>query len=207
MGHSWATCRSSAPKSQMSSRSRTLRTHAAAGGEATLQIVRGDEHAELMRLARETANSSIKVGGDRLGLAAEARTIIPMMAAGKRSVEGIICYSKPSGPVTRQDANDLEALARSAGVRLVQIHDRELHGKFLLWDDDHLVITSLNWSSADTRSDTPQGEIGLYIKSPDVSANFRQRLIEGWPALDAAPSAPQDAPTRTRRQRTRTRRK
>ena len=37
-------------------------------------------------------------------LAAEARTIIPMMAAGKRSVEGIICYSKPSGPVTRQDA-------------------------------------------------------------------------------------------------------
>jgi hypothetical protein len=29
---------------------RTLRTHAASGGEATLQIVRGDEHAELMRL-------------------------------------------------------------------------------------------------------------------------------------------------------------
>jgi cardiolipin synthase len=185
---------------------RTLRTHAVSGGEAKLQIVRGDEHAELMRLARETANKSIMVGGDRLGLAAEARTIIPMMAAAKRSVEGIMCYSKPSGPVAPQDANDLEALARSAGVHLVQIRDRELHGKFLLWDDDDLVITSLNWSSADTRSDAPQGEIGLHIKSPNIAASFRQRLIDGWPALDAAADAPSEA-ARKKRRRPRRRRK
>jgi hypothetical protein len=37
-----------------------------------------------MRLARETATKLILVGGDRLGLAAEARTIIPMMSAAKR---------------------------------------------------------------------------------------------------------------------------
>jgi phosphatidylserine/phosphatidylglycerophosphate/cardiolipin synthase-like enzyme len=94
------------------------------------------------------------------------RGVAQEFAAAKRSVEGSICYSKSSGPVSRQDAAELEALARTAGVRLVQIQDRELHGKFLLWDDDHLVITSLNWSSADTRSDAPQGEISLYIKSP-----------------------------------------
>jgi cardiolipin synthase A/B len=175
-------------------------------GEATLQMVRGDEHAELMRLARETAGKSIMAGGDRLGVAAEARTIIPMMAAAKRSVEGIICYSKSSGPVSRQDANELEALARSAVGRLVQIHDRELRGKFLLWDDDHLVVTSLNWSSADTRSDAPQGEIGLYIKSLNVAANFRQRLIEGWPALETPASTPHVAPARTKRRKARRRR-
>ena len=190
---------SSVVAADLTTLARTLRTHAASGGEATLQIVRGDEHAELMRLARETASKSIMAGGDRLGVAAEARTIIPMMAAAKRSVEGIICYSKSSGPVSRQDATELEALARSAGVRLVQIQDRELHGKFLLWDNDHLVITSLNWSSADTRSDAPQGEIGLYIKSPNVAANFRQRLIEGWPALEAPPGAPDVTPVRAKR--------
>jgi phosphatidylserine/phosphatidylglycerophosphate/cardiolipin synthase-like enzyme len=186
---------------------RTLRARTTSGGEAKLRIVRGDEHAGLMRLARETANKSIMAGGDRLGLAAEARTIIPLMAAAKRSVKGIICYSKPSGPVTRQDATDLEALARSAGVQLVQILDRELHGKFLLWDDDHLVITSLNWSSADTRSDAPQGEIGLYINSPSIASNFRQRLIEGWPTLDAAATAVDEVPCRPRRRRARSRRK
>lgn len=176
---------SSEAASDLTSLSRTLRSHdAAQGGEAEVRLVRGDEHARLMRLARETAEQSIMVGGDRLGVAAEARTIIPMMVAAERSVQGILCYSKPSGPLTNRDAQELAAIARQAGVRLVQIHDRELHGKFLLWDDDHVVITSLNWSSADTRPDAPQGEIGLYAKSPGLAANIRRRLIEGWPALD-----------------------
>jgi hypothetical protein len=29
-----------------------------------------------------------------------------------------------------------------------------------------------------------QGEIGLYIKGPDVAANSQQRLIQGWPSLE-----------------------
>lgn len=197
---------SSDAASDLTSLARTLRTHAAPEGEAELRLVRGDEHAGLMRLARETADKSIMVGGDRFGLAAEARTIIPMMAAAKRSVQGILCYSKPSGPVTKQDAKDLAALAASAGVRLVQIHDRELHGKFLLWDDDHLVITSLNWSSADTSADAPLGEIGLYIRGPGVAANVRGRLIDGWPALDAPADAPHQERMRPKRRRRRHRR-
>lgn len=175
---------SSDTASDLTALARTLRTHPAAAGEAELQLLRGDEHAEFMRLARETAGQMIMVGGDRLGLAAEARTIIPMMAAAKRSVKGVICYSKPSGPVTHKDAKDLASIAHKANVRLVQIEDRELHGKFLLWDDDHLVITSLNWSSADTRSDAPLGEIGVYIRSPGIGADVRRRLIADWPSVD-----------------------
>ena len=192
---------SSETASDLTSLARTLQTHTAPEGEAELLLVRGDDHSNLMRLARETAEKSIMVGGDRLGLAAEARTIIPMMAAAKRSVQGLICYSQPSGPVTYKDAKDLAALAGSAGVRLVQIHGRELHGKFLLWDDNHLVITSLNWSSADTRSDAPQGEIGLYIKSPGLAEDVRRRLVEGWPALDASILAPDQVRNRAKRRR------
>jgi phosphatidylserine/phosphatidylglycerophosphate/cardiolipin synthase-like enzyme len=198
---------SSVVAADLTTMARTLRTHAASDGEARLQIVRSDEHAALMRLARETAETSIMVGGDRLGLAAEARTLIPMMVAAKRSVQGVICYSKPSGPVTKQDARDLEAVAGAAGVRLVQIRDRELHGKFLLWDDDHVVITSLNWSSADTRSDAPQAEIGLYVKSQGLAADIRRRLLEDWPALEASAEASLQAPPQTKRPRARKRRR
>jgi len=193
---------SSDTASDLTALARALRTHPAADGEAELQLLRGDEHAELMRLARETADQMIMVGGDRLGLAAEARTIIPMMAAAKRSVKGVICYSKPSGPVTHRDAKDLASIAQKAHVRLVQIEDRELHGKFLLWDDDHLVITSLNWSSADTRSDTPLGEIGVYIRSPGIGADVRRRLIADWPSVDPLANRIQ-AGRRSRRQRKR----
>jgi phosphatidylserine/phosphatidylglycerophosphate/cardiolipin synthase-like enzyme len=123
------------------------------------------------------------IGGDRFGLAAEARMIVPLVRAAARSVEAIICFSRPSGPVTKRDQRDLTAQAAEDGVRLVQIPDRELHGKFLLWDDDHVVITSLNWSSADTRADAPQAEIGLYITSPGLAADLRRRLLDDWPAL------------------------
>jgi cardiolipin synthase len=198
---------SSVVAADLTTMARALRTHAASEGEATLQIVRSDEHAGLMRLARETSEKSIMVGGDRLGLAAEARTLIPMMVAAKRSVQGVICYSKPSGPLTKQDARDLEAVAHAAGVRLVQIRDRELHGKFLLWDDDHVVITSLNWSSADTRSDAPQAEIGLYVNSPGLAEDIRRRLLEDWPALGASAEVPLQTPPQTKRPRARRRRR
>jgi phosphatidylserine/phosphatidylglycerophosphate/cardiolipin synthase-like enzyme len=180
---------SSAVAADLTTMARSLRTHDVVDGPAKLQIVKGDGHGEFSRLARETAERLIVVGGDRLGLAAEARTIIPMMAAAKRSVEGIICYSKPSGPVTGKDARDLEELARGAGVRLVEIPNRELHGKFLLWDDDHIVVTSLNWSSADTRLDAPQAEIGLYIQGSGIADDVRRRLLADWPDLRSADKA------------------
>jgi cardiolipin synthase len=164
---------------------RALRAHQAPSGPAALRLVKGDDHQALMRLAREKAARSIMVGGDRLGLAAEARTIIPMMVAAKRSVEGTICYSKSSGPVSTRDAKELQQIAAAAKVRLYQIQHGELHGKFLLWDDDHLLLTSLNWSSADTRADAPLAEIGVYIRSRGIAADFRRRLREGWPALVA----------------------
>ena len=92
-------------------------------------------------------------------------------------------------------------VAAAARVRLLQIRDRELHGKFLLWDDDHVVVTSLNWSSADTRSDAPQAEIGLYIQSPGVAEDVRRRLLQDWPALGPPSDVSQEAPARTKRPR------
>lgn len=168
---------SSVVAGELTALARALKTHGAAGGEARLQIVRGDEHGSMMRLARETAVRSIMVGGDRLGITAEARTIIPMMAA-KRQVERVIYYSNRSGPVSARDEADLKRMAAEAKVRMVQIRSRELHGKFLLWDSDHVVVTSLNWSSADTRADAPQAEIGMYVQSPGIAEQVRQRFEE-----------------------------
>lgn len=194
---------SSAVAADLTTITRSLKARSIASGPARIRIVKGDEHGELMRLARETAERSIVVGGDRLGVAAEARTIIPMMAAARRSVEGIICYSKPSGPVTERDAEELEELTRNAGVRLVEIPNRELHGKFLLWDDDHLVVTSLNWSSADTRLDAPYAEIGVYIRSAGISRRVRERLLSEFPVLGSAGNTTSEARTRiSRRKRT-----
>ena len=182
----FGTSTSSKVAADLTALARTLRKQPAPEGEARLCLVAGDTHGVLIRKAREEAGRSIVIGGDRFGLAAEARTIVPLVRAAARSVDAVICFSRPSGPVTRRDQRDLTTQAVEDGVRLVQIPDRELHGKFLLLDDDHVVITSLNWSSADTRADAPQAEIGLYITSAGLAADVRRRLLEDWPALGPA---------------------
>jgi cardiolipin synthase len=152
-------------------------------GQSSVRIVVGDAHGELIRQARDTARDRIVVAGDRLGLAVEARTLIPLIAASERNVRGMICYSRPSGPVSRADAAALGKEAAAAGIQMIEVPDRELHGKFLLWDTDNVVISSLNWSSADTTPDFPHGEMGVYVRCAGFASEVIRRLSDIWPSL------------------------
>jgi cardiolipin synthase len=159
---------------------RDLKKLPAPSGASRIRMIKGDVHGELLRYARDKAGRRIAVGGDRLGLAAEARTLIPLMKAAERKVEGTIYYSRPSAPLSRADAAVLQREAAEACVRMIEIPDRELHGKFLLWDDDHLVITSLNWSSADTTREWPHSEMGVHLSGPGLATDFAKRFDEAW---------------------------
>jgi cardiolipin synthase A/B len=154
-------------------------------GEAQVRLVLGDEHGHLMRQARDEARNSIWVGADRFGQAAEARALIPMMAAGRAGVTGRVLFSRSVSPLTEQDLADLTMEAAEAGVQLSEVAEEVLHGKFLLWDDDNVVITSLNWSSAGTRRDNPWGEIGVHVRLPGVGRAMRPELEESLQAAQA----------------------
>lgn len=82
---------------------------------------------------------------------------------------------------------------------LSEVDEAVLHGKFLLWDDDDAVITSLNWSSAGTRADNPWSEIGIHLQMPGIAQLIRQRLE---PSLSTA----QEEKANYRRERRRRRR-
>jgi cardiolipin synthase A/B len=139
-------------------------------------MVRGDMHDEAIRFARNNAAHTIIVGGDRLGRGAEPRTLIPLVAAYKRNeVEG-----------TR--------------VRFIEVPDGDLHGKFLLWDTDDLIVTSLNWSSADTRRDAPYAEIGVHLTGPGLAKDITARLEH---LLQHAPQKHRDNNPRVARRRRR----
>jgi phosphatidylserine/phosphatidylglycerophosphate/cardiolipin synthase-like enzyme len=73
-----------------------------------------------------------------------------------------------SGPVTRGYAKQLERETLAQGVKLVKCRNA-VHGKFLAWDDDDLVITSLNWASASGSPDHPGGEIGIHVQSQGIA--------------------------------------
>jgi len=145
-------------------------------GHAEVRLVLGDEHGVMMRHARDTAGASIWVGADRFGQAAEVRTLIPMMAAGREGVAGRVLFSRSVGRLTEEDMADLEMEAKQSNVALWAVPEGVLHGKFLLWDDDDAIITSLNWSSAATRPDNPWGEMGVHLSLPGLASGLRGRL-------------------------------
>lgn len=147
-------------------------------GSAQVRLVLGDEHALMMARARDDAEARIWVGGDRFSQAGEAQTLIPMMAAAKGGVPvpGRLLFSRNVSPVTDEDLADLEMMARERGVTLTEVAEGVLHGKFLLWDEDDVVITSLNWSSANTRRDNPWGEIGIHISRSGIAAAVAQQI-------------------------------
>lgn len=175
-------------------------------GRCNVHLVTGDAHGALVRIARDTARRRIILGGDRLGVGAEPRALIPLVAAAKRSsVRAVICYSRRSGPVSRSDEEALKREAQEANVSLVDIGGGQLHGKFLIWDDDNIVISSLNWPSSDTSAAFPQSDIGVHICSPGLAADIADRLESTWPVLRDSARAPvkkrKRRPRRARRRR------
>lgn len=64
----------------------------------------------------------------------------------------------------------VEEVARS-GLRVIQTNKIPLHGKFIAWDDDDLVVTSLNWASVSTDLDFPWGDVGVHIHMPGIAQN------------------------------------
>lgn len=48
----------------------------------------------------------------------------------------------------------------------------QLHAKFLAWDSDHLVVSSLNWGSQSGLEDNPLDEIGLFLEGPNLATSL-----------------------------------
>lgn len=157
--------------------SRDLNKRPRVGGDSVVAIVLGDAHDLLMRKASRSAMSQLVIGSNKLGSTARSAAVIPSELAAKRNgVVASILYDRPTGPIKNRHAKVLAEEAALNGVSLVKTGHNRLHGKFLAWDDDDLVITSLNWASASVDVGFPWGEMGVYIKSPKIASQVLGRL-------------------------------
>jgi cardiolipin synthase len=149
---------------------RDLRRHTPKGGSAKISLIFGDGHDVLMRTASGAASRRVVVGSHRLGSTARPGVVIQAETAVERAkVNVTLLYTMPSGPLKNRHARKLAEEAAANGVRLVKTGVIPLHGKFVAWDDDDLVVTSLNWASASGDLDFPQADIGAHIVSPGIA--------------------------------------
>jgi cardiolipin synthase A/B len=179
--------------SEMAILRRKLCEHPAGKGTALMSLVAGEAHDRLMREASGAAQRRMVVGSHRLGSTARSGALLPGEFAAKRSgVAVTILYTRASGPMDKSDARALEVEAAQSGVRLVRAQGVRVHGKFVAWDDDDLIVTSLNWASASGDPEFAEGELGVHLKAPGVARYALGKLAALVPELHDVVDAARD---------------
>ena len=156
---------------------RDLRAKPGLPGNASAHLLIGDEHDKQILQAKENAQRQITVMSHRLGVVAKPAILIPVATAAKlRGVDIKLYYGEPSGPVKHQDAASAQIAYREQGVSLEAVRTPRIHAKLLLWDKDNIVVSSLNWLSADTHAGNARQEIGIAISKPNIADYLRDEF-------------------------------
>jgi hypothetical protein len=150
-------------------------------GEHSLSLLVDADHYACIRRARDHAESNIVVACDLYGLSAETSVLVPMEVAANKGIDVKLLYCRPSKLLREEDRTPKAEDLASRKLALTQV--RDLHGKFLLWDDESLAVTSFNWlSTAVDGTRTRGAEFGVLIEGPAL----RSLLVE---AAQTAPEA------------------
>jgi len=180
---------------EMSLVARELRALPRKGGAAKISLIVGDGHDVVMRRASGEATRRMVVGTNRLGSTARPGMLMPAEVAAKRAtnMDIVMLYTQASGPLKNRHARKLAEEAALSGMRLLKA-PIPLHGKFVVWDSDNLVVTSLNWGSATSDADFPQAEIGVHVESTGIADGAVAQLQTIFPDI-ARPSAQTESAT------------
>ena len=155
----------------LSGRLRDMPTKGPVKGRAA--VVAGAQHNQFMLRARDEARKQIFVMSHRLGASATPSVITPMSAAvSDKKIQADIFFSRTTYPVPQRIKGKIIETAALQGVKAEPIQTPRLHAKVLGWDDDCLLITSLNWLSADPMSSSDPKEVGLWIQAPGIARHL-----------------------------------
>lgn len=171
--------------SEMAITARDLRSVPKGDGKDLIAVVCGEAHDRLMRQASDDARSRFVVASNKFGATARTGAILPgQRAAEGGNVRATLLYHHASGPTKNSMARDISKEAEANGVRVVRVPRKlPIHGKFLTWDDDDIVVTSLNWASASSDPDAPLGEIGVHVRSAKIAQTILAQLETLYPQL------------------------
>ncbi len=160
-----------------------LKSQPGKNGSASVSLITGTDHDAILRAASRAAKRRFMIGMHKLGATARPGALLPAEAASKQAREVQVLYTNPSGPLKNRHARELQKEAAEHGIRLLRMNPIPLHGKFLLWDDDNVVTSSLNWGSASSDPEFPLGDIGVHVTAPSIASSLMDRLVAIFPKL------------------------
>ena len=142
---------------------------------ARLSVIYAADHEQLLRSAAHEATSRFVCCTNRMGANMVPALFTPAETAGRRLPDVRVLFSRYTGPTKRKHV--AEHRKRLHGiVDVMPVKDPQLHCKLLLWDDDHIVISTLNWGSQSGRHDQPYDEIGICLEGSGLATILLGRL-------------------------------
>ncbi len=142
---------------------------------ATLTILHAADHERLLRVAAHDAKQRFVCCTNKVGANMVPALFDPAEVAGRRLGDVRIYYSRRSGPVKRGHVTKHRERLHGI-VDLTGVPEPQLHAKFLAWDNDHIVISSLNWGSQSGLEDDRLDELGLYLEGPNLVSALLEKF-------------------------------
>ena len=140
-------------------------------------LVIDDEHYAAVRDVRNASARTVMVGCDLFGPAGQTTVFEPLGIAAQEDGTAVrVLYNRPTS--TFKDKLD-NTVARFVGSSIAVSNCPGLHGKFLAWNDETLVVTSFNWLAASAGpARLSVGELGVLIRDPVLVTHFIERMTQ-----------------------------
>lgn len=149
---------------------------------ATASLIIGEQHNSYIYRARDEAKERIFVTSHRLGGTLYS-SVLPALkkAVEEKNIMANILFNQETDPVTKKDVLSVKNNASLAGIQLETVEAPKLHAKILAWDNNDILITSLNWLSADPKGSDNLKELGIHINlrgaAETIISDLQGRII------------------------------
>lgn len=150
---------------------------------ARMRIVHAHEHDPLLRRVAHERPGRVMCASARLGANMVPAIFNPLQESRVDLGEAYVLYSRYGGPTKKKHVRAAEARTRGA-VKTLGLKDPQLHAKFLLWGDDDVVVTSMNWGSQQGDTAAANDELGLHVSAPGAAQRLLDALRSHLPLLE-----------------------
>lgn len=143
-----------------------------------VQVLMKDQHYFYIQRAKNEARDKVLVLSDKISDVAH-RPIINALEECQAKTKRIFYSDFDKDRISNESVRAMEQAASEKGIKLLRHNWNRIktnHSKVLAWDDNDLVISSLNWLSSNASVANHKHEllheIGIYLNSPNIAKQF-----------------------------------
>jgi hypothetical protein len=140
-----------------------------------LSILQADEHERLLRTVAHEATERFVCCTNKVGAPMVPALFNPAEIAGRRLDDVRVYYSRQTGPIKRRHVKAHRERLHGV-VELIAVATPQVHAKFLAWDRDDVVVSTMNWGSQSGSPDNPLDEIGLHLSGTGLATTLLRKF-------------------------------